>query len=80
MELIPVFYAMHLPDHIKDSLLEYYKETDHRPILNDSYSRFPHLFDFYDPDIEDDELQELEQWFLENGADGHAHVIIHWEW
>lgn len=76
MERIPVFEYMDLPEAIREALKEYYAGTDHRGILNDSYVRFPYLFDLQTaPD------ETLERYFLENGVtfeDGY--VIIHFDW
>jgi len=66
-----------MPDNIKDMLRCYYEGTDHRAILNDSYSRYPYLLDWRETD-----LTELDKWFIDNGAEYYTldYLIIHWEW
>jgi len=67
-----------LPKTIKEALTEYYEGTSHRPINNDTYSRYPYLFDF---DGDGEPLTSLDLWFLNNGATVEdCYVIIHWDW
>lgn len=80
MEKISIFEYADLPEHIKKSLIEYYEGTDHRAILNGSYTRFPYLFDFPAAD-ETDYYLDLDGYFLQSGATiEEGYVIIHWEW
>jgi hypothetical protein len=72
---VSVFEYIELPENIKEALIEYYKGTDHREILNDSYSRYPYLCDFGYTE------SELDTYFLDNGSDwSEGHCLIHWEW
>jgi hypothetical protein len=72
---IPVVEYTDLPDDIKERLKNYYAETDHREILNNSYIRYPYLYDF------DDENTNLDKWFIEHIGDEFTEfVIIHFDW
>ncbi len=76
MERIPVFSTTDIPELIIDELKEYYAGTDHRYILNNSYTRYPYLFDFSNQDLSD-----LDRWFIGRGVsilDGY--IIIKWDW
>lgn len=66
-----------LPGNLKNYLQDYYAGTDHRPILNDSYTRYPYLFSL------EDETNEtpFNAWLDDNGIkQSDYHVIIHWDW
>jgi hypothetical protein len=77
MKMIPVFDYNELPKDIVDKLIEYYEETDHRDILNNSFTRYPYLFDWDSNDV----LNEIDQWFITQGISLKVgHVIINWEW
>lgn len=72
-----VFELSEFPEDIKQKLIEYYKGTDHRGILNDSYSRYPYLFD-WQPTVE---FNEIDEWLNEKiDCMTVGYVIIHWEW
>lgn len=80
---ITEFDSYDIPDNIKEDLKNYYQNTDHRAILNDSYTRYPFIDDFgiYPKNHPDFTLSKLDQWFLDNGASlEEGHVIIHWNW
>jgi hypothetical protein len=68
-----------MPDNIRKMLINYYEGTDQRAIVNDSYTRYPYLFDWQEEYAW--EITRLDEWFFQNGAkidDGY--VIIHWNW
>jgi hypothetical protein len=72
-----VFEYSEMPENIKKMLIDYYKGTDQRSILNDSYTRYPYLFDFYI----NCEVDELEKWFHKKmNYESVSYIIIHWEW
>jgi hypothetical protein len=74
-----VFESDQLPSTTLSDLIKYYKGTDQREILNDSYSRYPYLFDF-----DYDDLTVLDLWFLNQmpvmDSSNIENIIIHWEW
>lgn len=70
-----VYEYTELPENIKELLQMYYNGTDTK-ISNGTYTRYPYLFDF-EPN---EELDELEKWFLNNGALGYDFIIIDWSW
>ena len=73
---VPVVEYIDLPEDIREELKAYYTGTNHREILNDTYVRFPYLFDF-----DDDENILLEKWFVEKLGDSTTEfIIIHFDW
>lgn len=77
MDHIPVFELEEIPGNITQKLKEYYEENNHRGILNDSFTRYPHLFDWDAMDPHD----EISDWFGQRvDLMAVGYVIIHWEW
>lgn len=73
---VPVVEYIDLPEDIREELKTYYAGTDHREILNNSYIRYPYLFDF-----DDAENTTLEKWFVEKiGNKRTEFIIIHFDW
>jgi hypothetical protein len=74
-----IFESDQLPSTTLSDLIEYYKGTDQREILNDSYTRYPYLYDF-----DYDDLTVLDLWFLNQmpvmDSSNIENIIIHWEW
>jgi cytidylate kinase len=74
-----IFESDQLPSTTLSDLIEYYKGTDQREILNDSYSRYPYLYDF-----DYDDLTVLDLWFLNQmpamDSSNIENIIIQWEW
>lgn len=77
IETVPVFEYIDMPEDIRERLKVYYEGTDHRAILNDSYTRYPWLCDLGYDDLMD---KKLDKWFVSKVPDGTYHVIIHWDW
>ena len=76
MDQIPVFESSELPKFLKAIILKYYEGTDQRDILNNSYTRYPYLFDWQ----EGYDFKCIDFWFnakIDCMAVGY--VIIHWE-
>ena len=82
MKYIPVFEYDELPEDIRERLREYYAGTDHKALLNNSYSRFPYLFDFDNSVRCRMTANYLENWFLSHlgGNFEVGYVLIHWDW
>ena len=77
MDIVPVFSTSDIPKDIMEKLKDYYSETDQREILNDSYTRYPYLFDFGESPPTD-----IDIWFMKTiyGFCMYDYIIIHWEW
>jgi len=74
---VPVVEYLDLPDDVREELKTYYAGTDHREILNNSYIRYPYLYDF----DYNEEKTELDKWFIEHIGDNYTEfVIIHFDW
>jgi hypothetical protein len=74
METKPVFEWQKIPEDIRAGLIIYYRNTGQHPIYNDSFVRYPYLFDLQNGTPIDD-------WFIENGAKiEDRYIIIHFEW
>lgn len=74
----PVFEYSEMTTEIRQALKSYYEGTDHRAISNDSYTRYPYLFDWEYNEIVN---PILDRWFFLSGASWNdGYVIIHWEW
>jgi hypothetical protein len=69
-----------LTSELRNELTSYYESNDHRPINNDSYSRYPMWSDF--DDSYNDTVDNIKQYLLNNNliTDKDYCVIIHWEW
>jgi len=77
MDHIPVFELEEIPGDITKRLQQYYDENGHRGINNDSFTRYPHLFDWETTD----EFNEIDEWFNKKiDCVSVGYVIIHWEW
>lgn len=74
MDRTTIFEFSELPPDFQDELKEYYKGTDHREILNDSYTRYPYL-----NNLDDSKGIFMDKWFLAQSSNTN-YVIIHWEW
>lgn len=73
-----VFEYNEMPDNIKDLLKKEYEDRSPAVnIYNDSYTRYPYLFDWN----WDDDFNILDRWFFLGGASWNmGYVIIHWDW
>lgn len=85
----PVFNSCDLPKNIKDGLEAYYANADHPPIGNNSFSRYPYLFDFEQQQhlpIEErkhwiNDYTDVDRFLLMNGAqESDGYCLIYWDW
>jgi hypothetical protein len=77
VEKVPVISWSEIPADIREEIKESYAETSDRPILNDSYHRFPYLFDLND----DLEYDIIKNWFYSTfECHENGYFIIHFDW
>lgn len=77
----PVIESEEIPKDMREFLCQYYAENDHRPIPNDSYSRYPMGCDIGDG-LENDyyNFNNFDEWLVNYLGIIPSFIIIHWDW